>query len=61
MRPKNAAVYFGSARPYEYNAEMPRYHEMIRLTEEVIYEICSDPEIKFFGNTQTISTTYGTG
>ena len=48
VRPKNAAVYFGvRGRPYEYNAEMPRYHEMIRLTEEVIYEICSDPEIKF--------------
>ena len=48
VRPKNAVVYFGvRGRPYEYNGEMPRYHEMIRLTESVIYDICSNPTLKF--------------
>lgn len=48
VRPKNAVVYFGvRARPDEYNAEMPRYHEMIRLTEEVVHRIATNPKLAF--------------
>lgn len=48
VRPKNAVVYFGvRARPDEYNAEMPRYHEMIRLTEEVLHNIAANPQLSF--------------
>ena len=48
VRPKNAVVYFGvRARPYEYDGEMPRYHEMIRLTEEVVHRLAADPTKTF--------------
>ena len=48
VRPKNAVVYFGvRARPYEYDGEMPRYHEMIRLTEEVVHTLAADPSRSF--------------
>jgi len=44
VRPKNAVVYFGvRERPDEYNAEMPRYHEMIRRTEAVVHELAATP------------------
>ncbi len=48
VRPKNAVVYFGvRARPEEYADEMPRYHEMIRLTEEVVHRLARDPKLAF--------------
>lgn len=48
VRPKNAVVYFGvRARPDEYAAEMPRYHEMIRLTEEVVHQMAKDSSLAF--------------
>ncbi|MDF1737940.1 MAG: sulfatase-like hydrolase/transferase [Verrucomicrobiales bacterium] len=48
VRPKNAVVYFGvRARPAEYADEMPRYHEMIRLTEAVVHELARDPKLTF--------------
>ena len=48
VRPKNAVVYFGvRARPDEYNGEMPRYHEMIRLTEEVVHKVAADSKLAF--------------
>lgn len=48
VRPKNAVVYFGvRARPDEYADEMPRYHEMIRLTEDVVHQIAANPKLAF--------------
>ncbi|MGJ8726494.1 MAG: PVC-type heme-binding CxxCH protein [Roseibacillus sp.] len=48
VRPKNAVVYFGvRARSKEYNEEMPRYHEMIRLTEEVVHRMAKDSTLNF--------------
>lgn len=48
VRPKNAVVYFGvRARPKEYAEEMPRYHEMIRLTEEVVHKLAKNPGLTF--------------
>ena len=48
VRPKNAVVYFGvRKRPEEYADEMPRYHEMIRLTEAVVHKLAADPTAKF--------------
>ncbi|MFT5470483.1 MAG: azurin/lysophospholipase L1-like esterase [Verrucomicrobiales bacterium] len=53
VRPKNAVVYFGvRARPDEYAAEMPRYHEMIRLTEGVVYQLARDPKLTFAEQTK---------
>lgn len=48
VRPKNAVVYFGvRARADEYAAEMPRYFEMIRLTDAVVHQLASDSKLKF--------------
>ncbi len=48
VRPKNAVVYFGvRKRPEEYADEMPRYHEMIRLTEAVVHELAKNPKATF--------------
>jgi len=48
VRPKNAVVYFGvRARPEEYADEMPRYHEMIRLTEEVVHQLARNLKLAF--------------
>ena len=48
MRPKNAVVYFGvRARPYEYAGDMPRYHKMIELTEEIVHRMAADPKLRF--------------
>ena len=48
VRPKNAVVYFGvRARPYEYAGEMPRYHKMIELTEEIVHRMAADPKLRF--------------
>ncbi|WP_308989478.1 DUF7133 domain-containing protein [Roseibacillus persicicus] len=48
VRPKNGVVYFGvRARPAEYADEMPRYHEMIRLTEEVVHRLVKDASLTF--------------
>ena len=48
VRPKNAVVYFGvRAKPAEYADEMPRYHEMIRLTEEVVHRLAKNPQLTF--------------
>lgn len=50
VRPKNAVVYFGvRKRPEEYADEMPRYHEMIRLTEAVLHDLAKDPKASFAG------------
>ena len=48
VRPKNGVVYFGvRARAAEYKEEMPRYHEMIRLTEAVVHQIAQNPDLQF--------------
>ncbi|MCX6854538.1 MAG: plastocyanin/azurin family copper-binding protein, partial [Verrucomicrobia bacterium] len=48
VRPKNGVVYFGvRARPDEYAEEMPRYHEMIRLTDAVVHQLAADPKLTF--------------
>ncbi|MDB4578932.1 GDSL-type esterase/lipase family protein, partial [Akkermansiaceae bacterium] len=48
VRVKNGVVYFGvRARPAEYAAEMPRYHEMIRLTDAVVHQLAADPKKTF--------------
>ena len=48
VRPKNAVVYFGvRERPKEYAEEMPRYHKMIELTEEVVHQLAVQPNKKF--------------
>jgi len=48
VRPKNGVVYFGvRGRPKEYSAEMPRYHKMIELTEEVLHRMAGDPSLVF--------------
>jgi len=48
VRPLNAVVYFGvRKRPQEYADEMPRYHEMIRLTEAVVHQLANDPSATF--------------
>ena len=48
VRPKNAVAYFGvRARSKEYNEEMPRYHEMIRLTEENLHRLVNNPKLRF--------------
>ena len=48
VRPKNAVVYFGvRARPYEYAGEIPRYHKMIELTEEIVHRMAAEPKLKF--------------
>src|SRR6056300_1521161 len=48
VRPKNAVVYFGvRARPYEYAGEMPRYHKMIELTEEIVHRMAAEPKLRF--------------
>ena len=48
VRPKNAVVYFGvRARTKEYKEEMPRYHEMIRLTEKRVHQLAQNAELTF--------------
>lgn len=48
VRPKNAVVYFGvRARPDEYNAEMPRYHKMVRLSEDIVHQLAKTPNQSF--------------
>jgi azurin len=48
VRPKNGVVYFGvRARADEYAEEMPRYHEMIRLTDAVVHQLASNPKLTF--------------
>jgi glucose/arabinose dehydrogenase/azurin len=45
VRPKNADLYYGvRERPEEYNAEIPRYHEMVARTEADIYAMVADPK-----------------
>ena len=41
-------VYFGvRARPFEYDGEMPRYHRMIELSENVLHQIAANPKLSF--------------
>ena len=48
VRPKNGVVYFGvRARSKEYNEEIPRYHEMIELDEEVVHRMAKDPSLAY--------------
>ena len=48
VRPKNSVVYFGvRARPFEYDGEMPRYHRMIELSENVLHKIAANPKLSF--------------
>ncbi|NIP96908.1 MAG: hypothetical protein GWO24_27125, partial [Akkermansiaceae bacterium] len=43
VRPVNAVVYFGvRGRPNEYEAEMPRYHELVRKAEAVVHALAAD-------------------
>ncbi|MST93907.1 MAG: hypothetical protein EXS33_01300 [Pedosphaera sp.] len=47
-RPKNADLYYGiRKRQSEYNAEIPRYHQMIAATEAVVHELAASPGKKF--------------
>lgn len=48
VRPKNAVVYYGvRKRPDEYALEMPRYHQMVELSEEVLHQLAGDPSRMF--------------
>jgi uncharacterized cupredoxin-like copper-binding protein len=48
VRPKNAVVYFGvRKRPDEYALEMPRFHRMIEMTEDVLHRLVMDPSRSF--------------
>ena len=48
VRPKNADLYYGiRKRQSEYNAEIPRYHQMIAATEAVVHELAATPGRKF--------------
>lgn len=43
-RPKNADVYYGvRRRPDEYAAEMPRYHQLIEMSEKIAHEMARSP------------------
>ncbi|MEX1048556.1 MAG: PVC-type heme-binding CxxCH protein [Akkermansiaceae bacterium] len=48
VRPKNAVVYFGvRKRQDEYNREMPRYHQLIELADDILQQIIARPGAKF--------------
>ena len=48
VRPKNADLYYGiRKRQSEYNAEIPRYHQMIAATEAGVHELGATPGKKF--------------
>lgn len=48
VRPKNADLYYGiRKRQSEYDAEIPRYHQMIAATEAVVHELAAKPAKKF--------------
>ena len=48
VRPKNGVVYFGvRARSYEYEREMPRYHQMIAETEKVVHRLAADSSLTY--------------
>ena len=44
VRPVNAVIYFGvRGRKNEYDAEMPRYHELVRKADALIHELAANP------------------
>ncbi|NBV85402.1 MAG: hypothetical protein EBS01_03875 [Verrucomicrobia bacterium] len=48
VRPKNGVVYFGvRKRPEEYEAEMPRYHQMIEKGDEIIRDLVTHKAKRF--------------
>ncbi len=48
VRPKNGVVYFGvRKRPEEYEAEMPRYHQLVEQADAVIHDLVKHPQKRF--------------
>lgn len=48
VRPLNAVIYFGvRARQSEYEAEMPRYHELVRKADAIIHDLVNNPKKRF--------------
>jgi glucose/arabinose dehydrogenase/plastocyanin len=48
VRPINAVIYFGvRGRRDEYEAEMPRYHAMVRKSDAVIHKLVANPGTRF--------------
>jgi azurin/lysophospholipase L1-like esterase len=48
VRPVNGVLYFGvRARPKEYAAEMPRYHQLITAADAVTHRMAADPATRF--------------
>ena len=48
VRPKNGAIYYGvRKRPEENAAEIPRYHQLIELSERVVHELARRPGARF--------------
>ena len=48
VRPVNTVLYFGvRGRANEYNAEIPRYHELIKRSDERIHAMVSDRTLDF--------------
>ncbi|MDB4720860.1 GDSL-type esterase/lipase family protein [Verrucomicrobiales bacterium] len=48
VRPVNTVLYFGvRGRANEYNAEIPRYHELIKRSDERIHAMVSDRALDF--------------
>ena len=48
VRPKNAVVYFGvRKRQDEYDSEMPRYHQLIEMADDILQQIVAKPGAKF--------------
>lgn len=51
-RPKNAVVYYGvRRRPDEYAAEMPRYHQLIEMSEKIAHDMARSAGQPFAAHT----------
>ena len=47
VRPKNGALYYGvRKRPEENAAEIPRYHQLIELSENIVHELAAKPSAR---------------
>ncbi len=56
VRPVNTVLYFGvRGRAHEYNAEIPRFHELIARSDARIHAMLQDASIQFDPNPLTLS------
>ncbi|MDP7656010.1 MAG: SGNH/GDSL hydrolase family protein, partial [Roseibacillus sp.] len=56
VRPVNTVLYFGvRGRAHEYNAEIPRYHELIARSDARIHAMLKDASIQFDSTPLTLS------